>query len=87
MIYFEQLTERPSNWDATISTFTTKTLFHESSWLDHVQSVHPEGRIVYYAIHDGSKQIGFYCALRITRLMIPVRSFVCSVRVTSCIWS
>lgn len=72
MIRLELLPARPPNWDALIGTYPSKTLFHESAWLDHVQSVHPEGRIVYYEIRDDSGLLGFYCALRITRLMIPI---------------
>lgn len=72
MIMFELLEARPANWDELIRHFPTKTLFHESAWLDHVHTVHPEGRIVYYEIRDGSARLGFYCALRITRMMIPI---------------
>jgi hypothetical protein len=72
MIRFEQLQGRPANWDEVISHFHTKTLFHEGAWLDHVQTVHPQGRIVYYEIRDGGERLGFHCALRITRMMIPI---------------
>jgi hypothetical protein len=72
VIRFEQLPGRPPNWDESIQHFSTKTLFHEAAWLDHVQTIHPEGRIVYYEIHDGRERVGFYCALRITRMMIPI---------------
>ena len=72
MIRFEQLLDRPPNWDQLIAQFPTKTLFHESAWLDHVQTVHPQGSIVYFEIRDRSAILGYYCALRITRLMIPI---------------
>lgn len=73
MIRFEPLADRPPNWDKLIEAFPTKTLFHEAPWLDHVQSVHPQGRIVYYEIRDDNGLLGYYCALRITRLMIPIQ--------------
>ena len=35
---------RPPDWDARISTYDTKTLFHESVWLDFVLQRHPRCR-------------------------------------------
>jgi lipid II:glycine glycyltransferase (peptidoglycan interpeptide bridge formation enzyme) len=72
MMHFEPLRDRPSNWDELIRPYHTKTLFHEAAWLDHVQSIHPQGKIVYFEILDGQASVGFYCALRITRLLIPI---------------
>jgi hypothetical protein len=72
MIRFQLLPGRPPNWDKEIHRFSSKTLFHEGAWLDHVQSVHPQGKIVYYEIRDGTERLGYYCALRITRMMIPI---------------
>ena len=73
MIRFEQLPGRPAAWDHLIQRYSTKTLFHESAWLDHVQTIHPQGEIVYYEILDDRTRLGFYCGLRITRLMIPIQ--------------
>jgi 8-oxo-dGTP pyrophosphatase MutT (NUDIX family) len=73
VIRFELLETRPEDWDKVIERFPTKTLFHESAWLDHVQTIHPQGRIVYYEIRDGNERLGFYCALRVTRMMIPIQ--------------
>jgi hypothetical protein len=72
MIHLKMLAERPANWDQLIQAYPSKTLFHESAWLDHILSVHPQGRVVYYEIRDESGLVGLYCALRITRLMIPI---------------
>jgi hypothetical protein len=72
MIRFELLQGRPPDWDDVIRRYHTKTLFHEGAWLDHIQTIHPQGRIVYYEIRDDSGRLGFHCALRITRMMIPI---------------
>jgi hypothetical protein len=72
LLAFRILPGRPPDWDDAIQPYSTKTLFHESAWLDHVHSIHPSGRIVYYEIIDGGDRVGFYCALRITRMMIPI---------------
>lgn len=72
MIRFHQLSDRPDNWDGLIASYSTKTLFHEAAWLDHLQTIHPQGRIVYYEICDGTARVGFYCALRISRMMVPI---------------
>src|SRR5205814_4862924 len=72
MIRFELLQARPPHWDDLSRHFHSKTLFHEGAWLDHVQTIHPQAEIVYYEIRDGSRHLGFYCALRITRMMISI---------------
>lgn len=72
MIRFHALPERPADWDDEIRRFDTKTLFHESAWLDHVLDIHPEGRIEYFEIRDGQHRIGYHCALRITKMMVPI---------------
>jgi hypothetical protein len=72
MIRFHPLSQRPADWDTQIRRFDTKTLFHESAWLDHVQSIHPDGRIAYFEIRDGRERIGYHCALRIKRMMVPI---------------
>lgn len=69
---FERLPGRPADWDAAIQSYATKTLFHESAWLDHVLDIHPEGRIDYYEITDGGRRVGLHCGLRITRMLIPI---------------
>jgi GNAT acetyltransferase-like protein len=72
VIRFELLDGRPPNWDERIQSYHTKTLFHEGAWLDHVQTIHPQGKIVYYEIRDGDALVGFHCALRIARMLIPI---------------
>lgn len=72
MIRFVQLAARPTDWDELIRRYDTKTLFHESAWLDHVQSIYPGGRVVYFEIRDGGETLGYHCALRVTKLMVPI---------------
>lgn len=55
-----------------IRGYDTKTLFHEGAWLDHVQSIHPKGRIVYFEIRSEGECIGYHCALRLTKMMVPI---------------
>jgi hypothetical protein len=54
---------RPPDWDERIATFDTKTLFHESVWLDFVLQRHPQCRIAYYQIHSGGQCAGYFCAV------------------------
>jgi CelD/BcsL family acetyltransferase involved in cellulose biosynthesis len=72
MIQFVRLPHRPTGWDQAIRRYATKTLFHESAWLDHVQSIHPDGQIVYYEIVANGARVGLYCALRVTRMMVRI---------------
>jgi hypothetical protein len=72
MIRFQLLPGRPADWDERIRPYHTKTLFHESAWLDHVLSIHPEGRIDYFELFDGAERVGYHCALRIVKMMIPI---------------
>jgi hypothetical protein len=48
-----QFPARPNEWDDDIQRFPTKTLFHESAWLDFVQTIHPRGGIEYVEIRQG----------------------------------
>jgi len=73
MIRFIRLSAMPLDWDAQILRYDTKTLFHESAWLRHVQGIHPTGRIEFYQIADEGEQIGLYCALRISKVLIPIQ--------------
>jgi hypothetical protein len=72
MYSFCQLPGRPRDWDALIANYDTKTLFHEAAWLDHIQDIHPSGRIEYFEIQDGTERIGLYCAQRITKMGLPI---------------
>lgn len=72
MIRFQQLPGRPADWDARIRGYHSKTLFHESAWLDHVLDIHPGGRIVYFELLDGGDRVGYHCALRITKMLLPI---------------
>lgn len=69
---FKRLNGRPDSWDQKITQFETKTLFHQSCWLDHMNSIHPDGRIDYYEIHDGGALVGYHCGLRIKKMGMPI---------------
>jgi hypothetical protein len=73
MIRFESLPTRPPEWDRIIAQFETKTLFHESAWLDHVQSIHPSGKLVYFRIVQDGKIIGYHCGLRIAKALLRIQ--------------
>jgi Acetyltransferase (GNAT) domain len=64
-----QLPARPNEWDRDIQGFATKTLFHESAWLDFVQTIHPRGRIEYFAILQGGTVAGYFCVVRVNKAM------------------
>ena len=64
-----QLPGRPDGWDRDIQSFATKTLFHESAWLDFLQTIHPRGRLEYFEIRQGGAAAGYFCAVRINKVM------------------
>jgi hypothetical protein len=64
-----QLPGRPNEWDRNIQGFATKTLFHESAWLDFVQTIHPRGRLEYFEIRQGAVAAGYFCAVRINKVL------------------
>ena len=69
----ERLPDRPQDWDDRIGHYATKTLFHSEAWLDHLQSIHPAGRIEYYEIKQEERTIGYYCGLRIKKMGVPIQ--------------
>ncbi len=64
-----QLPRRPNKWDRDIQGFATKTLFHESAWLDFVQTIHPRGQLEYFEIRQGRAAAGYFCAVRVNKVM------------------
>ncbi|HSJ30222.1 MAG TPA: hypothetical protein VK933_02235, partial [Longimicrobiales bacterium] len=72
MIEFRLLPGRPADWDDRIRQYDTKTLFHESAWLDHVLDIHPSGRIQYYALEQDGEHIGYHCGLLIRKMFLPI---------------
>jgi len=67
------LAGRPSGWDRAIQRFATKTLFHESPWLDFVQTMHPRARTDYFEIRQDGQPAGYFCAVRVDKArMVPV---------------
>lgn len=67
-----RLPERPTNWDEAIRYYDGKTLFHESSWLDHIATIHPGTRIEYLSLQDDQGHLGFLCAVTMRRFLINV---------------
>jgi hypothetical protein len=67
-----RLPGRPADWDALIGRYQSKTLFHETCWLDHVLDIHPGSRIDYFVVREGGADIGYFCAQRVRKLMLPI---------------
>src|SRR6185436_1351099 len=68
-----QLAGRPADWDRAIREYATKTLFHESAWLDFVQTIHPKGQVEYFEIRQHGGTAGYFCAVRVRKvLLFPV---------------
>jgi hypothetical protein len=65
----KRLPGRPIDWDRRIQGFSQKTLFHESAWLDYVQSVQQRSNIEYYEIRCGPDCIGYFCAIKVRKFM------------------
>lgn len=72
MLKFHRLPARPPEWDRLIQPYPTKTLFHESAWLDHVLTIHPRGRVDYFEITDGGQVVGHHCGLHIRKMGLPI---------------
>jgi GNAT acetyltransferase-like protein len=64
-----RLAGRPNEWDRDIQEFSTKTLFHESAWLNFVQTMHPRGQLEYFEIRQGGAAAGFFCAVQVNKAM------------------
>jgi hypothetical protein len=60
-VEFTRLESRPPDWDTAISRYDTKTLFHESRWLDFVRVTHAPCTVVYYEISDRGQSLGYHC--------------------------
>jgi hypothetical protein len=67
-----ELESRPPDWDSVIQRFGSKTLFHESCWLDHVAAIHPGNRVVYAALQDGGQVVGYFTGIRRRFGMVPI---------------
>jgi len=64
-----KLPGRPTEWNKDIQGYATKTLFHESAWLDFVQTIHPQGQVEYFEIRQGDAIRGYFCAVRVKKVM------------------
>ncbi len=62
--------ERPSNWNEEIEKFESKTLFHESVWLDFVQATRPDLAAQYFRIVDSGHTTGYFCAFQKRKAML-----------------
>ena len=68
-----RLAGRPADWDRVIREYATKTLFHESAWLDFVETIHPRGQVEYFEIRQRGETAGYFCAVRVRKaLLFPV---------------
>jgi hypothetical protein len=70
-----RLPSRPHDWDAQIQAFGSKTLFHESAWLDHVLSIHPRANIHYFRIESVKRHgdiLGLFCTMSLRKLFVNV---------------
>jgi len=63
---------KPANWDEEIIRFDTKTLFHESSWLGHIQTINKGGKLEFFEIQDKGRNVGYLCAFVIKKAFIKV---------------
>jgi hypothetical protein len=64
-----RLPGRPDRWDRNIQGYAAKTLFHESAWLDFVQTVHPGCRVEYFEFRQGGATAGYFCAVRVRKVL------------------
>jgi hypothetical protein len=71
-IDFVNLPRRPKDWDCAIRNFKTKTLFHESVWIDFTLTARPGWTIDYFEIRRNRRTIGYHCAFRKRRLLISI---------------
>jgi hypothetical protein len=66
------LRSRPADWDQRILRFDSKTLFHESAWLDFVLESGPRRTINYYEITRLGKIVGYFCAILKRKAMLTL---------------
>jgi len=71
-VTLRRLPARPDDWDVLIQRFDSKTLFHESAWLDHVLSIHPNASIHYFRLERGNDLVGFFCTVSLRKLLMKV---------------
>lgn len=67
-----RLPGRPADWDERIRHLDGKTLFHESCWHDHLLEIRPQATVLYCVIMDGDHPVGYFCALTLRKLLLPV---------------
>lgn len=71
-VTFRRLPGRPADWNERIAGYPAKTLFHETSWLDHVEDIHPSGRHEFFELYSGGEVVGVHCGFRLTKLGLPI---------------
>ena len=68
-----QLPERPADWDREIRKFATKTLFHESAWLDFMMLKVPHQHgVKYFEIRQGGTLVGYFCGLVLKKFVFSM---------------
>jgi hypothetical protein len=71
-LVFNRFRVRPENWDALVSGYPGKTLFHELAWHRHVLDIHPAGQFDYFEILRQGRRVGLHCGLRVRKLGLPI---------------
>jgi hypothetical protein len=66
------LPDRPADWDQRILRFDSKSLFHESAWLDFVLECEPRLTIRYYEIVRHERIVGYFCAILTRRAVLTL---------------
>ena len=67
-----RLDNKPANWDEVIKDYDTKTLFHETAWLDHIQTIHNDGWLEFFEIREKDRRLGYFCAFVIKKAFLKV---------------
>lgn len=69
---FQELSQRPADWNELIRNYSMKTLFHETAWHDHLLDIHPKGSMRYDEIRFDGKVVGHMAALELRKYGICV---------------
>lgn len=67
-----QLHKRPKDWNDRIKQYDTKTLFHEASWHNHIESINKSGKMLYFSIEKDNSIIGYFCGLAVRKSLIKI---------------
>ncbi len=62
MYRLEEINPSAEDWDTAIRPYRTKSLFHESAWLAHLERTQ-KGKRLLLAIWDGNDHLGYFCGV------------------------